>query len=86
MRLVAATRDPERYGVADVAQYLTFGASPRASIHLIEGGRALDERGCDAIARRRERQARGLLSGGGGVDTVSDRCGDFVAGGSEMRA
>jgi len=41
VRLVAATRDPERYGVAKVARYLTFGASPRASIHLIEGARAL---------------------------------------------
>jgi MoxR-like ATPase len=38
---VAATRDPERYGVKDLAPYLTFGASPRASIHLIEGARAL---------------------------------------------
>ncbi|WP_148268849.1 AAA family ATPase [Azoarcus olearius] len=41
VRLVAATREPERYGVDDVAPYLTWGASPRASIHLIEGARAL---------------------------------------------
>ena len=41
VRLVAATRDPERYGVADLARYVTYGASPRASIHLIEAGRAL---------------------------------------------
>ncbi len=41
VRLVAATRAPERYGVKDVTRYLTFGASPRASIHLIEGARAL---------------------------------------------
>jgi MoxR-like ATPase len=41
VRLVAATRDPERYGVKDVGRYLTYGASPRATIHLIEGGRAL---------------------------------------------
>ncbi|MEO5699299.1 MAG: MoxR family ATPase [Casimicrobiaceae bacterium] len=41
VRMVAATRDPERYGIKDVGQYLTYGASPRASIHLIEGGRAL---------------------------------------------
>ena len=39
--LVAATRDPERYGLKDLAKYLTYGASPRASIHLIEGARAL---------------------------------------------
>ena len=41
VRLVAATRDPERFGIKDIASYLTFGASPRASIHLIEGARAL---------------------------------------------
>ena len=27
--------------MADVAKYVSFGASPRASIHLIEGARAL---------------------------------------------
>ena len=41
VKLVAATRDPERYGIADLAHYLNYGASPRASIHLIEGARAL---------------------------------------------
>ncbi|MGL1832222.1 AAA family ATPase [Rhodocyclaceae bacterium SMB388] len=41
VKLVAATRDPERYGIADLAHYLSYGASPRASIHLIEGARAL---------------------------------------------
>jgi MoxR-like ATPase len=41
VRLVAATRDPEKYGVKDMQRYLTFGASPRASINLIEGARAL---------------------------------------------
>jgi MoxR-like ATPase len=41
VRLVASTREPDRYGVKDVNRYLTFGASPRASIHLIEGARAL---------------------------------------------
>ncbi|HEX5125817.1 MAG TPA: MoxR family ATPase [Rhodocyclaceae bacterium] len=41
VRLVATTRDPERYGIKDLAQYLTFGASPRATIHLIEASRAL---------------------------------------------
>ena len=29
------------YGLADLAKYLTFGASPRATIGLIEGARAL---------------------------------------------
>jgi MoxR-like ATPase len=41
VRLTAATREPARYGVADLSKYITFGASPRASIHLIEGARAL---------------------------------------------
>ena len=41
VRLASATRDPERYGVAELAKYISFGASPRASIHLIEAARAL---------------------------------------------
>ena len=41
VRLVAATRNPERHGIKDVAQYVSYGASPRATIHLIEGARAL---------------------------------------------
>jgi MoxR-like ATPase len=41
VKLVSATRRPERYDLADVAKYLTYGASPRATIGLIEGARAL---------------------------------------------
>jgi len=41
VRLANATRFPDRYGVADIGKYVTFGASPRASISLIEGARAL---------------------------------------------
>src|SRR5687768_16542711 len=41
VRLAAATRDPERFGIKGLAKYITFGASPRASIHVIEGARAL---------------------------------------------
>jgi MoxR-like ATPase len=41
VRLVSATRDPARLGVPNVAQYLTYGASPRATIQLVEGARAL---------------------------------------------
>jgi MoxR-like ATPase len=41
VRLAAATRDPARYGIPDLAPYLSYGASPRAPIHLIEGARAL---------------------------------------------
>jgi MoxR-like ATPase len=41
VRLVAATREPARFGLADQARFVTFGASPRATIALIEGARAL---------------------------------------------
>jgi MoxR-like ATPase len=41
VKLVAATREPARYGLGEQARYITFGASPRATIHLIEGARAL---------------------------------------------
>jgi MoxR-like ATPase len=41
VKLVSATRRPDRYGLADMAKYLSYGASPRATIGLIEGARAL---------------------------------------------
>ncbi len=41
VRLVATTRKPGSYGLADLERYVTFGASPRATIGLIEGARAL---------------------------------------------
>ncbi len=41
VRLVSATRQPARFGLADLQKYLSYGASPRATIHLIEGARAL---------------------------------------------
>jgi MoxR-like ATPase len=41
VKLVAATRSPERFGLPELSRYLSFGASPRATIHLIEGARAL---------------------------------------------
>ncbi len=41
VKLVGATRDPARCGLADHAKYLSFGASPRATIGLVEGARAL---------------------------------------------
>jgi MoxR-like ATPase len=41
VRLVSATRRPDRYGLGDLAKYITYGASPRATIGLIEGARAL---------------------------------------------
>ncbi|MEO6362894.1 MAG: MoxR family ATPase [Caldimonas sp.] len=41
VKLVSATRRPERYELPELAKYLSFGASPRATIGLIEGARAL---------------------------------------------
>ena len=41
IKLAAATRNPEQYGIKSLGRYLTYGASPRASIHLIEAARAL---------------------------------------------
>jgi len=41
VRLVAATREPARFGLAEQARYIGFGASPRATIGLVEGARAL---------------------------------------------
>ena len=41
VKLVSATRRPAQYGLADIAKYLRFGASPRATIGLVEGARAL---------------------------------------------
>ena len=41
VKLVAITREPARYGLPDLARFLSYGASPRASINLIEGARAL---------------------------------------------
>jgi MoxR-like ATPase len=41
VKLVSATRRPDRYELGDIAKYLTYGASPRATIGLIEGARAL---------------------------------------------
>jgi MoxR-like ATPase len=41
VKLVAITRDPARHGLPDLARFLSYGASPRASINLIEGARAL---------------------------------------------
>jgi MoxR-like ATPase len=41
VRLVLATRAPADHGLADVAPYITYGASPRASLGLVAGGRAL---------------------------------------------
>lgn len=41
VKLVSATRRPAKYELPELARYLTYGASPRATIGLIEGARAL---------------------------------------------
>jgi MoxR-like ATPase len=41
VRLVSATRTPDKHGLQDLARFITFGASPRATINLTEGARAL---------------------------------------------
>jgi MoxR-like ATPase len=48
VRLVSATRRPDDFRIGDASHYLSFGASPRASINLILGARAL------ALTRGRE--------------------------------
>ena len=41
VKLVTATRNPQLAGQGDLAPFISFGASPRASINLILGARAL---------------------------------------------
>ena len=41
VRVVNATRRPASVGLADLARYVTFGASPRASINMILAAKAL---------------------------------------------
>jgi len=41
VRLATATRHPAMVGLGDLARYISFGASPRASINLVLAARAL---------------------------------------------
>ncbi len=41
VKLVTATRQPEAAGLGGLKSYILFGASPRASINMVIGGRAL---------------------------------------------
>jgi len=41
VNLVLCTRTPENFGLAELRTYIELGASPRASIGLVRGGRAL---------------------------------------------
>ncbi len=38
--LVFATREPERFGLEEIKEYIQYGASPRASINLYKGAQA----------------------------------------------
>jgi MoxR-like ATPase len=46
--IATATREPAAHGLADVAPYVSYGASPRGPISLVQGARAL------ALIRGRE--------------------------------
>ena len=46
--LATATREPAAHGLPDLAAYISFGASPRGPISLVQGARAL------ALIRGRE--------------------------------
>ncbi|MEO8884155.1 MAG: MoxR family ATPase [Devosia sp.] len=41
VKVVAATRNPALAGLGDIGRLIMYGASPRASINMIEAGRAL---------------------------------------------
>ena len=41
IELVAATRDPKAYGLEELAPFIEFGASPRASIDMYKASRAV---------------------------------------------
>jgi MoxR-like ATPase len=41
VKIVTATRKPRNFGLKEIEHYITFGASPRASINLILTARAL---------------------------------------------
>jgi len=40
VELVAATRDPKSYGLAELADFVSYGASPRATLSLLSTARA----------------------------------------------
>ncbi len=41
LNIVFATRDPEKYGISDISEYIEYGASPRASINLYKAVKAM---------------------------------------------
>ena len=40
MELVSATRDPKAYGLPDLKDFISWGASPRATLSLLATARA----------------------------------------------
>ncbi|MCK4357437.1 MAG: AAA family ATPase [Candidatus Cloacimonetes bacterium] len=48
LNLVFATRNPDKYDIKEIINYIEYGASPRASIYLVRAAKAnalLDQRG-----------------------------------------
>jgi MoxR-like ATPase len=41
VKVVSATRNPEAAGLGEMQRFITYGASPRGAINMIEAGRAL---------------------------------------------
>ncbi|MBU1643065.1 MoxR family ATPase [bacterium] len=41
VKLIYATREPEKYGVGGIAEFIEYGASPRASINLYKAAKAI---------------------------------------------
>ncbi|HET7838716.1 MAG TPA: MoxR family ATPase [Rectinemataceae bacterium] len=41
VKLSSASRDPGRAGLGELSRYILYGASPRATIHLVEASKAL---------------------------------------------
>jgi MoxR-like ATPase len=41
VKVVSATRNPEPFGLGKFRRFITYGASPRGAINMIEAGRAL---------------------------------------------
>jgi MoxR-like ATPase len=41
VKVVTATRQPSDVGLSDLKKFITYGASPRGTINLVEGARAL---------------------------------------------
>ena len=50
VRIARATRNPSSVGLQDLAHYVTYGVSPRASIYMITGAQSLAlVRGCQYV-------------------------------------